>query len=312
MIMILGCVGNGLNIIILTRPKLFKYASSHYFLAMSINNLFGSSFVPLLDFLTICYGINLTQFSNLSCKLIRYFNDLCGVLAMYFIVLALMDRFLISSFDIRRRQWSSIKNARLAIICLVSCFAFLYINNLILNELDFTDQMGCTIRTRTIYHKIYSIFQIILFTVLAPTLMIIFGILTIYNAQRIRYHVQHVLLRRRTERQLSFMLLVQIGVHLILIIPISIFFLLFTFFYRQLASVEFQFWFIMIKFFYDFSYVVPFFLYTMTSRTFKNELVALFKQTFSPLPVNYNSRNIVSNKNVVVPLRNFSIPSVVC
>jgi len=39
----LGLLGNSLNIIVPTRPTLYNYGPNHYFLALGINNLFGSS-----------------------------------------------------------------------------------------------------------------------------------------------------------------------------------------------------------------------------------------------------------------------------
>ncbi|CAF3506320.1 unnamed protein product, partial [Rotaria sp. Silwood2] len=75
----------------------------------------------------------------------------------------------------------------------------------------------------TIYIYIFS--QIFLYYILAPLLMIIFGFLTISNIRRKSMNLIYLtksMRRRRTERQLTRMLLLQVGIHLILILPFGI------------------------------------------------------------------------------------------
>jgi hypothetical protein len=82
-----GVIGNLLNIIVLTRPSLYKNVSTHYFLALAMNNLFGSTFNLIISLLANGYQIDITLFSLISCKIVQYLNELCTVLSSYYIVL---------------------------------------------------------------------------------------------------------------------------------------------------------------------------------------------------------------------------------
>ena len=276
--MFVGIVGNVLNIFVLTRPRLSKHASTHYFLAIAINNLFGSSFVPLNDLLSAGYRINIALISTASCKLVRYFSDLCAILALYFIVLASIDRYHMSSSNVNQRRLSSVKIARWLIIGLVTAFSLFYINTLVLIEFSLSDRIGCAIRSRTIYHRIYAIAQVILYTVVAPLLMAIFGFLAICNAHQAHRHAGQIHSHVRTERQLSVMLLVQVSTQLILTMPVSSLYLVYFFTPPQNLNAQFYFAFLMSRHIYQFSYATPFFLYIIAGQTFRKELINLFRK----------------------------------
>ena len=276
---VLGIVGNALNIVVLTRASLYKYASTHFFLAMAINNLFGSAFVSLNDLLAIGYKININVISQGSCKLVRYFSDLSALLSFYFIVLASIDRYHASSLEASRRRLSNVRTARWLIVMICIGFALLYINTLVLIDLDKNDGRGCSIRTRNIYYQLYPILQVLIYAVLAPGLMIVFGLLTIYNTKKIRVNSTRLNSRRhRTERQLSAMLLVQVTIHLALTLPVSVFYLLLVFLPPRFLTGQFSFMLLMARYLCEFSYSTPFFLYIVSGHTFQRELFKFFKR----------------------------------
>lgn len=273
----LGVIGNICNVLVLVREKLRKFPSSHYFLAMAINNLFGSAFVPISDLLRFGHNISLNTMSIESCRLIRYLSDLCAMLALYFTVIAAIDRFLVSSSNINNRRRSSIQGARCIIIAVVLIFAVFNVGTLVLIEVDSSDRLGCAIRPRTVIHRIYPMFQIVLYIILAPILMSIFGCLTIYNIRQARINSRNITNHRKTELQLSVMLSVQVGIHLILNVPLSVLYLYYFFAPSELLTPIFQFIFIIARFVYQFTYATPFFLYIITGCTFRHELFKLFK-----------------------------------
>lgn len=275
----LGMVGNALNIVVLTRSSLYKYASTHFFLAMAINNLFGSAFVSLNDLLAIGYKLNLNTVSLASCKLARYFSDLSALLSFYFIVLASMDRCLASSADVRRRRLSNVRTARWLIAMICIGFALFYINTLVLIDLDRSDGRGCLIRPRNIYYQLYPILQVLIYTVLAPCLMVVFGMLAIYNTKtRVNSIRMTSRRRRRTERQLSVMLLVQVTIHLVLNLPVSVLYLMLVFLPPRFLTAEFSFALLLARYLCQFSYSTPFFLYIVSGHAFQKELVAFLKR----------------------------------
>jgi hypothetical protein len=48
------------------------------------------------------------------------------------------------------------------------------------------DEYRCGIRPDTVYNQIFNVLQIVLYAAVPPCLMIISGLLTIYNASRLR------------------------------------------------------------------------------------------------------------------------------
>ncbi len=80
------------------------------------------------------------------------------------------------------------------------------LNILVLNDLR-DDGYGCGIRPETLYNQIFILTEIILYAAVPPCLMIIFGLLTIYNTNKIRVLPEEAIRVRRTEGQLARMLL---------------------------------------------------------------------------------------------------------
>ncbi|CAF4467066.1 unnamed protein product, partial [Rotaria sp. Silwood2] len=224
-IIVLGALGNGLNIFILTKPSFNGHACSLYFLVLSINNFFYSTVLLMFNLLSDGYQISLAGHSRTACKLISYFLNVCPCISVYLIVFASVDRFCGSSFNERQRNFSSVRIARIIIILLVSLLAIFQIGILLTFDLQQLDKLRCAPNTNTIFKQSFIIAQVIIFAIIAPFLMIVFGCLTIYNINHLQIS-QVVVTGRRIEKQLIKMLLIQIIIHLILTLPFCSLFLM--------------------------------------------------------------------------------------
>ena len=239
-----GVVGNSLNVAILTRPSLFKHACSQYFLALSVNNIFSSSFLSTYEFLARAYAIDAARISVTWCKFINFTNQLSALITPYFLVLASIDRYCASSTSAWKRRFSSVKIARLMILLIIAILALLYVNVLIFSELRQDDGFGCRLRSDSTYKLAFVITQVILFAIVAPFLMALFGILTIWNVNQARLAPTGASRYRRTETQLARMLLVQITIQIILNLPLGLLYIISFFPLPLLATPEFYFaWF---------------------------------------------------------------------
>jgi hypothetical protein len=121
------------------------------------------------------------------------------------------------------------------------------------------DGLGCNIRPDTIYKHVYYITIGLLFAVVAPCLMALFGMMTIYNTRHVRTLPVQITRHRRTETQLTAMLLVQVGTYVVLNLPICVIhimrFLPFTFLYTpqfNFTGILFR----ILNFFFYFTYLV--------------------------------------------------------
>ncbi|CAF4564063.1 unnamed protein product [Rotaria sp. Silwood2] len=129
----------------------------------------------------------------------------------------------------------------------------------------------------TIYIYIFS--QIFLYYILAPLLMIIFGFLTISNIRRKSMNLIYLtksMRRRRTERQLTRMLLLQVGIHLILILPFGIIYCMNVLKPSTRTSNILAVRYILLMW-QQLDYFVSFFLYFLSGRVYREQLIYLFK-----------------------------------
>jgi hypothetical protein len=139
-IMIVGMIGNSLNIAVLTRPALYCHACSRYFLALACNNLFYTSVILIYRLLADGYQLDPTRISLISCKLITYVYQVCVLLSPYFIVLASIDRYCVSSTSTQLRKFSNVRVTRWAILFVIVLIMLFYTNTAIL-----IDHASCSV-----------------------------------------------------------------------------------------------------------------------------------------------------------------------
>lgn len=277
-IIVLGVVGNSINITVLTRPFLYNHACSRYFIALSVNGLAYSTINLIYRLLADGYRIDLATFSDMSCKLVLYFTQLCIPMAPYFIVLACWDRYCISSPHGRIRRLSSIRISRWAIWITVVSFALFYINASFVVDLYPIEGFGCWNDGTTVHKQFYAIAQCILYAILAPSLMVFFGLLTICNATRAIDGRVLASRHRRTERQLLLMLLIQVGSHLLLAMPICIIFIMLVLPFGYEPTFLAYFLYSVFNHLLHLCYASAFPLYFLSARIYRKEFLELLKK----------------------------------
>jgi hypothetical protein len=112
LIIVVGVVGNSLNIVVLTGLTLYQHSCSRYFIAHVGNNLFYSSVLLVYRLLVDQYQIDLAKVSTVLCKIIVYVNHV-GIFfgTINFIVLALIDRWCNSPMNAQLRKFNNVKIA---------------------------------------------------------------------------------------------------------------------------------------------------------------------------------------------------------
>jgi hypothetical protein len=151
-----------------------------------------------------------------------YAFHVSSYISPYNIVLASIERYFASSTSVHLRRFSSIRVSRWAIGFVVGFFGLFGINTLVLTTARSDDGLGCRIPGNTIYNQIYVIVQVTLYAIIAPCLMILFGLLTIYNLRQVRVAPVVISSYRRNESQLIRMLLFQVSIYIVLNLPLSI------------------------------------------------------------------------------------------
>ena len=290
-IIVVGVLSNALNILVLIRPALYQQACSRYFLALAIGNLIYSAVILLCSMLADQYHLDATKISNSSCKFVLYATQLGIFLPPNFIVLAAIDRWCGSSTDARLRKFSSIKTARWMIVFTIILFAVITSNTAIAADLRDTDPFGCSIRADTLYKQVYVFVQIFILCIITPCLMALFGLLTICNVQKARIAPTVISRDRRTGNQLVRMLLLQVGTHIILILPSSVTYLMYVLPNNIKYKPDFPAATLFSMLPLHLSYIIPFFLYVISARLYRRELIQLFNRIFR-----LNARNQVHSQ----------------
>ena len=294
-LLLLGLVGNSLSCLIFLQRVLRSNPCALYFLAASVSNmLFLSTLLsPMLDAWNEQF--NLINTSSLLCKLIMFVILMSRTLSLWFITLATIDRYIVSSSDANRRK---ARNTRTAYYCLLLAgltSALIWAESIYCFDANL---IGTPVQCYTSSHtcQLYNDICLALVTVTIPSvLMLIFGFLTIVN---IRQSKQSVVpsasgpaapdgRSRKTENTLTRMLLTQVFLVVLLNLPqaIHIFYLTITF---SRAKTPLQraidgFIFNMLLLLPFVCSCLSFFLYTLSGSIFRQTLAELLHRVFRRL-----------------------------
>jgi hypothetical protein len=267
---------NTLSIFILCSRALRSSACTHYFLAFAVFSIIYTFVICPTQFL---HSFNLDWRDNhVGCK-IRYHIMyvplmLCGMM----LVLAAFDRYCASSNSLRLRSISTIRRARLNIVIstILMCIymlpvLFIYYWN------ESTRQCQAHSDIPAI---IFLISELFLDYFLMPIWLIIFGCLTIYNIRQsaIRTRPERIALPgRRTEGQLTRMLILQIGFYFISTFPYGVTFCMNSFVPSTLTPTMTGIRYILIVWM-QCNCFLSFFIYVATGKVYRDQLILLLKR----------------------------------
>ena len=270
---LLSITTNILNVCIFRSRALRSSPCSYYFLAYAILSIIYMCLACSTQFLR---GFHIDwAVGKLGCKMHFYVLFLIPFQANLMLILASIDRYCSSSKFRRLHSKSTIRTARMIIIngmilsaIYMSPMLFIYYWN------DTTRK--CQLY-RNIIINIYIFSQLFLYYILAPILMILFGFLTIANIHRQSIRLMHLsgsIRRSRTEKQLARMLLVQVGVHLILILPFGIIYCINALKPLTRTSDLLAIRYILVMW-QQLDYFVTFFLYVLSGSVYRQQLIHL-------------------------------------
>ena len=213
--LVLGTIGNILNILVFSRPALRTNPCSLYFISGSLIN-FSSLYVGLITPFLGLYDLDPTQKSIFLCKLRFYLRYTSITLSTWFILFACVDRYFSSCTNVNLRLCSSIHFAK-RVILLATIIAFLF---------PYTHVFYCyTINQRKVCTHANSVCRLVIGTILLlcnscipPILMVFISICTIRNVRIF----SRISARRRRDVQLSRILFIQVILVVICAIPITV------------------------------------------------------------------------------------------
>ncbi|UJR08621.1 hypothetical protein I4U23_012880 [Adineta vaga] len=221
-LLFIGPFGCLCNILIFTSKQLTKSSCAFYFRCTAIFEFCILCFGGISRLASEHFGKNLLNENQIYCKFRSYLITAMGTIATYFILLAAVDRCMITSVHIRYRAFGQIKIAyrmSLGIILIgmiVTIHAYVYFD---LRPLC-TPQPG-------VYSIFYSVYITVLASILPDGLILIFTLWTLINAQHVRKRLSTTQLAntrqqrhvQKTEAHLLIMMISQALITVLLDIP---------------------------------------------------------------------------------------------
>ncbi|CAF1233655.1 unnamed protein product [Adineta steineri] len=277
-IVIIGVLGGILNIIIFLSLRIFRENSCGvYLIIMSLVNI-----IQLLSgffYLILVKGLLINGISvNVgSCTIRVYTVQICALISMSCICMALVDQYMATSKYIRLQQWSHRKIAY-RLCAIISLFWIIYCSpHLIYYNAVFspaTNSSICTITNGNYQSYVNHFYTPILLDAFPLLFIIIFGLLLYRNMKQISYRTAVPLVRRQHEIQITSMVLIQALISVLLISP---FFILTTltsniqFSIDPIINAHIQLVLgITICIYYSY-YTVPFYIYICVSKRYRQQ-----------------------------------------
>jgi hypothetical protein len=299
LIFFFGIIGNVLNIFILTQRSLRSIPCIFLFLISSIANIISILF-GLTPRILSSWQLDLTETDDILCKLRAFIMFSSRTVALWLIMLATIDRWIISSSNHHYRKLSSLKNAQRGTLIISIISILLYMQMLFCYKANLTNTplkcYGKTPACRLLTDLTYACVTVLLPLILMTT----FGFMTISNVRVSRQSIDSqttntvkysnkeslILLKRqkrrwkKVDRYLCRMLLLQVILFIVLTLPQAIHKLYFTIASNKYqSSIEYDF----VRFLYGFELLLPyiesalpFYIYILTGgKVFRKALKKL-------------------------------------
>ncbi|CAF1400602.1 unnamed protein product [Rotaria sordida] len=235
-IFLFGSIGNILNVLALSQRVFRSNPCAVFFLFSSVVN-FIAILSGLLSRILSGWGTDLTATNRFFCKLRGFVVNIARSVAIWYILFAMIDRWLLSCSKLQRRRMSSLKNAQRAMIISLIVATLVFSHVIYCHEPNLINApqkcYGITITCRFVTDVSFLLLAIIF----PLPLMLMFGLMTIYNIRQSKARVAHrdittvtntmttnTKQQRRLTKQdynLLVMLLVQIFILFILSLPLG-------------------------------------------------------------------------------------------
>ena len=224
-ILVLGVFGSILATTVFLSLQTFRQNSCAFYLTvMQIFNT-GQLLIGLLSRIMIAgFNVDLTQGSNILCKLRSFSIQACTFISITCLCLAIIDQYFATCSRPTWQQWSNHKLAhRLVIIFILLWFLHSILYLLFLKVIRVSSSSFCT-TTNYQFVLYHNYFVLLTLTGVIPTLiLIVFGCLAYRNVRQMNYRTVP-LVRQELDKQLTAMVLLQALLIVISLIPYIIIF----------------------------------------------------------------------------------------
>ncbi|CAF0757721.1 unnamed protein product [Didymodactylos carnosus] len=289
LLVVLGTIGNALDIYIFTRKILKVYSCSMYFLAQSTSNLLFLYLVLPIRFMVNGYNYDSTILSWSFCKFSAYLLYALRLLPAAFLICASIDRYASSSSILKYHQLSQVKVTKFTIPTIILCCFLFYLYIPIYYKIYQvpTGARTCYITDSQISHY-HNICYTIITSIIIPLLLVIFGLLTLKNIRQHRRRVfirqaHNELLHRKRDSQVLLLMFYQTSSYFLLSLPIAIILIYTSFTTNYVSTKIIQFCLKFFIFLSYFNFIIGFFVNVISATIYRQEFLKLVNRSFTIL-----------------------------
>jgi hypothetical protein len=274
----IGIIGNICNLILFCRKKFRSNSCSIYFIAYSINNFLNLTNGLFLWSLTLGFNLDLEYTSIIYCKIRRYFTHVSFLLSSCLLTMASINRFA------RVREAQLTQNLlryilfckhRTTYIITILTIIFCLIANIHIPLFFQIDQNECYAQ-RGPYRIFFDVFYLIFYAICPPLIMIAVNIATVAQIRRIKKLINPRVSRR--EYHLIVLVITHSVSNFILTLPYTINKFIHYTLENSIASEKDKLINSITLLFAFMNPALSFFLYTLTTNSFRHEFIRACKE----------------------------------
>ncbi|CAF1226126.1 unnamed protein product [Adineta steineri] len=185
-LLVFGVVSCIINLIVFTQKNQRKSPCSIYLIAVNVANFLYIVLALLFLILTVGYGTDLTIYNLFMCRFYYYRSYLFDILSPFYLILASIDRVIVTSSNARTRQKSTLRLAYICIGCGTLFWIVFHCHALFLVDIQeiAPGYFMCYARAGR-YTLLLSYYSLFVKAIAVPLLMIIFGICTAENIRKL-------------------------------------------------------------------------------------------------------------------------------
>ena len=281
---ILGDIGLFFNLNIFSQPTHRRNASSLYLLASTICHIFCLNF-GIIPYIYALYHQDLLSTSLIFCKIQFYFRHTPYQILRTLMILACINRYISTK---ARHRFQYFNQYRTAVRCVIFVVLYWLTFCSFIPILLSIDHELCKMAGDT-SALIYSIYLLIFAGILPPVFMTISSLFILYNLKKLRVRVRPMgkktgLMRKR-DRDYIRMLLVEILIYITTTLPYSVVAFYITVLeiqagYHEHDPSQLFLSYITRSFLLYLNNALPFWIYILMSKSFRNEFKELIIKWF--------------------------------
>jgi len=183
---VIGIIGCICNLITFTAPRLRQNSCVFYLSRASIFEILSIGFIVPTRMALDNFGNNLEHQSIIYCKIRYYLSLTLPELVTYHMLLAIIDRYLATSNNVRIRSWSQLKIAHRLSFALI-IIAFIATSHSIVYYNIYNNT--CQVPPGNGYTIFFAVYIIVIIILLPHILMLIFSLITYSNFKKTRQRI---------------------------------------------------------------------------------------------------------------------------